>query len=241
MELIEEHVAPVKKFAFETAFGDEAQAQEEARRRALEQRIADAREAGRREGFASGRAQALEEIEAQIAATLERIAASCDRLFAERAALAQAFEAQTAVLAHAIAGKLAPILMAAHPLAEIEALVSECLDACRREPRLVVRVCEALLDPLGERIERLKAGSSFVGEIVLLSDPALGPNDCRVEWPDGGAERDMASLERAIADAVRRYVTTSDEQDGQADAGAAPPTATASVAASADEQGAHNG
>ncbi len=211
MQLIEDNVTPVKKFAFETAFGDAAQAQEEARRAALEKRIADAREEGRKQGFAAGRKQALEEIEASIAATLERVAAACRQLFAERQALEQAFEAETAVLAHAIASRLAPALMAAHPLAEIEALVRECLDACRREPRLVVRVSEALLDPLGERIERLKAGTSFTGEIVLLSDPGLGPHDCRVEWPDGGAERDMAALERAIGEAVERYVSTENE------------------------------
>ncbi len=213
MELIEDNVTPVKKFAFETAFGDEAQAQEEARRAALERRIAEAREEGRKQGFAAGRRQALEEIEATIAATLARIEAGCRELFAERQVLEQAFETETAVLAHAIASRLAPALMAAHPLAEIETLVRECLDACRREPRLVVRVSEALLDPLGERIEHLKAGTSFTGEIVLLSDPGLGPHDCRVEWPDGGAERDMAALERAIGEAVERYVSTTPEQD----------------------------
>ena len=138
--------------------------------------------------------------------------AGCRQLFDARRTLEQAFEAETAVLAHTIASKLSPALMAAHPLTEIEALVRECLDACRREPRLVVRVSEALLDPLGERIERVKAGTSFTGEIVLLSDPGLGPQDCRVEWPDGGAERDMTALERTIGEVVERYVSTTFEE-----------------------------
>ncbi|GER07797.1 hypothetical protein JCM17843_21070 [Kordiimonadales bacterium JCM 17843] len=68
----------------------------------------------------------------------------------------QSLEAQAAKLAHAIAMTLAPSLMRTHPLSEIEALVADCMDGCRREPRIVVRVHESLLDPIQSRLDALK-------------------------------------------------------------------------------------
>ncbi len=47
----------------------------------------------------------------------------------------------------------------------------------------------------------------FEGRMVITADAALGSGDCRVEWADGGINRDRAATEAAIAEVVTRYIT----------------------------------
>ena len=211
----EARVTPTK-FHFDTPFGEQAREREQQEIAELHRRIETAREEGRAKGLATGRAEALAGIEAEISVTLARLVEAAGKLFETRHELARRQEAETATLAHAIAARLAPALIARHPLAEIEALVGDCLASIRREPRLVLRLPEAALDGVRERLDSLKATNGFAGEMVLLADPALAPGDCRVEWPDGGAERDMAATGESIARAVERFCETIDEdRDGQ--------------------------
>jgi len=194
-------VTPVK-YHFDTPFGEEGRQRSEQHQQQLQQ----AREEGRQQGFEEGRVQARNDLEAQIVQQMERMLAACQALAEQRADLQKQEERRAARIAHAIASRLAPTLLAHQPLNEIEALVADCLDGCRRESRIVVRVADEMVEPLKERLEVLKGRSSFAGQIVLLGEPEMTRGDCRVEWPDGGAERDVSALEDRIADAVERFV-----------------------------------
>ena len=44
----------------------------------------------------------------------------------------------------------------------------------------------------------LAASLGFPGKLIILVDDELGQSDCRVEWADGGAERDTARTWREI-------------------------------------------
>jgi len=200
-------VTPVR-FNFDRSFDEDVAAREEAERRAWLAKVEEAREEGRREGGEAGHQQAHAEIEARIAALLEQVTEGIARLNGERAQLESALEAESARLAHAMASRLAPALMQRHPTAEIEALMSECLDGCRHEPRIVMRVAEDLVDSVAARIEPLKQAGNFMGDVVLVGDPTLSGQDCRVEWPDGGAERDYQALDREIVGAVERFIAS---------------------------------
>ncbi len=157
-------------------------------------------------GFDEGRNQALRDIEAATKETLSQIAQGAHALFSQKAQLESGIKQEMVQLAYAIASKLSPALIRAHPLAEIEALIEDCLATAQKEPRLVVRVSEALLDPVNERLEDLKASTGFPGDIVLIGEPGLGPQDCRVEWPDGGTERKHDTIMREVETAVQRFV-----------------------------------
>lgn len=194
-------MTPVK-YTFDTPFGEEGRKRSEDHRAQLEQ----AREDGRRQGFEDGKAQARRELEERISQQMEKLLQACEALAFEKTELQKREERRAARIAHAIAGRLAPTLMAQRPLNEIEALVSDCLDGCRREARIVVRIGDEMVEPLKERLEVLKARSSFTGQIVLLGEPEMADGDCRVEWADGGAERDISALETRIAEAVERFV-----------------------------------
>jgi flagellar assembly protein FliH len=113
---------------------------------------------------------------------------------------------QSVELAHAVAMKLAPALMRRHPLEEIEALVLQCLAELRDEPRIVVRASDSAVAAMKSRIADIAASSAFEGQVVLIPDDTMQAADCRVEWADGGVERDGAALQQRIGAAVDRFL-----------------------------------
>ncbi|WP_262690911.1 FliH/SctL family protein [Kordiimonas aestuarii] len=162
------------------------------------------------QGVEEGRKQALGEIENATKGLLAQIEQAAHGLFSQRAQLESSLKQEMVQLAYAIASKLAPALLRSHPMAEIEALIEDCMATMVKEPRLVVRVSEPLVDPVNDRLEDLKAATSFPGDIVLVGEPSFGPQDCRVEWPDGGTERKHDVTISQIESAVQRFVMPED-------------------------------
>ena len=70
--------------------------------------------------------------------------------------------------------------------------------------RLVAYVPNDLLDPLNERVATISAARGFEGRVVLIGDPELADSDCRIEWADGGLERDTRRLWSDIEAALDR-------------------------------------
>ncbi len=163
-------------------------------------------------GIEEGRTQAFAEIENSIAQSLAAITETASALFKDRETSEVKIREEATQLAYAISAKLAPALIKAKPMAEIEALVGDCLTLCQREARIVVRVHSDMVDPLSKQLESLTLSNGFQGDVVLLADTSLGPADCRVEWPDGGAERNLDEIMSEIETIVQRFVN-SGEQD----------------------------
>lgn len=209
-------MSPVK-FQFNSSFGEEEKRAEEEQIAKLQARIDQARQEGRTAGLEEGRKRTLEEIEAQTARSLDQIAAQAKQLFQQHHDLQSELQSEAAELAYGIASKLAPALIERTPMAEIEALVSECMETCQKEPRLVVRVADDLADSLAGKVEHMKLANGFTGDVIILGDPTLSGTDCRVEWPDGGAERSVNQVHEVVGDAVQRYLAADNSDDAPAD------------------------
>lgn len=164
-----------------------------------------ARRKGEEAGAARGRSEALTAFDKQVAATLGTIAQQTAAIAKTIAAEAQA-AGRSVDLALAIVRKLHPALVERQGLAEIETVLSQCLESLKQEPRLVAYVHSARLDALQERLTQLSAASGFEGRVVLIADDAMGESDCRVEWADGGVERDAGRIWRAVEETLARYV-----------------------------------
>lgn len=161
------------------------------------------------EGRAAGRHEAETSIEAANAAavtrTLERIAEECA---AQRPKIAERTEeARKAVLevAVAICRKVVPALADRGAAEEVSKLVSTTLTELTEEPRVVVRVAPALVEPLTAHLKLIEAG--FSGKLVLLGDEAIAAGDCAILWADGGIERDNARVLASIDAAVERHLS----------------------------------
>ncbi|WP_119301912.1 FliH/SctL family protein [Dongia deserti] len=164
-----------------------------------------ARRKGEEAGVVRGRNEAISAFDKQVAATLSSLAQQTAAIAKSVAAEAQA-AGKSVDLALAIVRKLHPTLVERQGLAEIESVLGQCLESLKQEPRLVAYVHSARLDALQERLAQLSASTGFEGRVVLIADDAMGESDCRVEWADGGVEREAGRIWRAIEETLNRYI-----------------------------------
>lgn len=169
---------------------------------ALETVLAAARAEGHAEGLAA----------AQRTAT-GALAAAADSLAASAAAMAGALDeaqkqalAGAVVLATAVAHKLAGALITRQPIAELEALIAECLASIESAPHLVVRCHTDLADTVRAVAEERIATTGFAGRLVVIGDPEIALGDGRIEWADGGIVRDSATLAAEIDARIKIYL-----------------------------------
>jgi flagellar assembly protein FliH len=127
--------------------------------------------------------------------------------------LEQRLEAEAVEVAVSVASKLAPALIEREPLAEIEKLVVEVFGELRSAPHVAVRLPKQLVDDASPQLLKLADERGYAGRLIILPDPDLGPDDCRIEWADGGVHRDRAGIENRIAEAVSRYLGRKERTD----------------------------
>ena len=167
-------------------------------------------DAARDEGMCAGAAQERTTSERLGAEALTAISERLPLIAQQQATALEAYAKEATAVALAIARKVAPHLMRQQPEVEVEGMIADCLQQVLDEPRVVVRVSDALLDGLKERIDEIAAGCSFAGNIVLLADASLTGSNCTVEWADGGAERDTDAIWAQIESRIAKLKTGPD-------------------------------
>jgi flagellar assembly protein FliH len=170
-------------------------------------KLAEAEEAARARGYAQGERDAQVEISQRIASTLEGIATGIEAAAGALEAIEAKLECEAIEVAVAVARKLAPSLIEREPFAEIAALAGGCFRELVAAPHIVVRVNEGLYAAAREKIEDIARAHAFGGRLVALGEPDIAAGDCRIEWADGGVRRDAGATDRAIGEAVARYIS----------------------------------
>jgi flagellar assembly protein FliH len=171
-----------------------------------DRRRADAESQAYRQGFAAGEKQAQSEAAERTAAALGLIADAMGRLEQALGGIAARLESEAVQVAVAVAGKLAPELIAREPFAEISALVTESFNHLVKAPHVAVHIGADIYDGAKAKLEEIALSRGFEGRLMVLSDPSMAPGDCRIEWADGGVARDRLASLAVIDDVVGRYV-----------------------------------
>ena len=166
-------------------------------------KLAEAEAAGRRAGCADAKAEA----DRRLAAALERIGGRLAEAAGALPAIEARLECEAVEVAVAVARKLAPALVAGEPFAEISALASSCFRELIAAPHIAVRVNDELYAAIREKLEVIARARGFEGRLVVLAEAEVAAGDCRIEWADGGINRDSAAADAAIGEAVARYVS----------------------------------
>jgi flagellar assembly protein FliH len=169
--------------------------------------LAEAEAAAQRRGYAQAQSDAAVETSRRIAGTLERIAASLAEATNALAAIEARLECEAVEVAVAVARKLAPALIDREPFAEISALASNCFRELVAAPHIVVRVNDSLYAAAREKLDDVARAHGFEGKLVVLGEPSIGVGDCRIEWADGGVNREASAAEGTIGEAVTRYIS----------------------------------
>lgn len=209
-----------EKFLFQTSFDTDALARAAEAQAAAEQEVEEPPAptfseeelaAEKKAAFAAGKAEGVAETEHGIARrTEEQLVA----LTAGFEGLSEAFATQladqhqdTLLAAMTVVRKLFPKLNREGRLEEAQAVIEDCLERLRDEPRIVVRAADQELDSLKAHVDTCIMRSGFNGKVVFLADDRLSTGDVRVEWADGGAERDQTALWQEIDAIIDRMLS----------------------------------
>ncbi|MDA5193014.1 FliH/SctL family protein [Govanella unica] len=214
----EDNIKAVRKFTFSANFAA-PKPQKQIIPTFSSEELDVARQAAWAEGEAAGRQAMLGSIEKVVADASVLIAQSLRGLFSEEDNRNEQMKIDATTLAHAFARKIAPRAFRTAPLDEIADMVNDYVALCYNEPRIVIRVADPLVDPLKELSSRIASDQGYIGKIVILGDARLQGSDCKIEWADGGAERNeeklMHDLDRLVArymEARRRAIAASDNE-----------------------------
>jgi flagellar assembly protein FliH len=170
-------------------------------------KLAEVETAAHRRGYEDARTDAGIEAERRMADALEHIAVSLAAASDALKAIEARLECEAVEVAVAVARKLAPALIACEPFAEISALASSCFRELIASPHIAVRVNDELYAATREKLDAIARARGFEGRLVVLAQEDIALGDCRIEWADGGVNRDNAAAEAAIGEAVARYVS----------------------------------
>ncbi|OUS18832.1 hypothetical protein A9Q97_00230 [Rhodospirillales bacterium 47_12_T64] len=164
------------------------------------------------EGFSAGHTKAQEEAseasEAQIAQAISKLAHELSTLEHSHKKTLEELQSTSMEVALKAIQKLFPSLEHSSTLAEVTLVFRECLDRLPQEPRLVIRVADKTLDDVQEQLEKVASQSGFNGHLVFLSEPGMSPSDVRVEWAEGGAERNSTEMLHEIETILSRAITS---------------------------------
>ena len=153
----------------------------------MEQARAEAHALGRQEGMAD----AMAGIEQQVGRTLDILFSRLPKVFEQHAAWTRTMEADAARLSMALMRKLAPQLSRDRELPEVERVIREAFGFLTEQPKVMVRVAPALEEALRDKVTLMASRVGYEGQVVLVGDPELPADDCRISWQAGAVERSL--------------------------------------------------
>lgn len=186
-----------------------------------EEEVAAAQQSAFDEGKTAGLQEANAQFEHMMATALTQISATLPQVFQQHRQSQDDHEALALSVARAVGKKIIPAYAEKNGLDEILAVVSQCLEPLRSEPRIIVKVHESLREQTHDKLIKLADQIGFDGRVVVMAHEEVVPGDCRVEWAEGGAERNNETLWQQIDEIIERNLTEGGNQsDTQTEANA---------------------
>lgn len=156
----------------------------------LDEQIKRAEELGYERGFKSS----AEDNEKQTVLLLDNLNNKLMALIAAASEDQKQQEQNVLALSKEIILKLLPSLSEDNAVAEIEKFLTDNFPNFSKEAKLSFYFHPDMLKKVQEIIARLANTNDFEGKISLHKDTALGMDDCRVEWENGGVEKNMHKM-----------------------------------------------
>jgi flagellar assembly protein FliH len=198
--------APIRKFMFERSFENDAGHRAPLRERRPVTLTPEQFDALKKEaydgGFAAAQKASVESQAQHLNIAVDRIGNHIGLLLQQTEAERQHKEIRVREAVLSIARKVLPDYNQRHGMQEIEAVVAGIIGEMANEPRLVVRVNETQFDQLNESLKAVTEKQGYAGKVVLLADAEIRLDDCRIEWADGGIERNLEALWKNVGRAI---------------------------------------
>ncbi len=181
-----------------------------------EEDIAAARQQGFNDGKIEGSQEAQDSIENEISQALETIGQKLTEIFKIQDLVNEALSKDAVALSLAVGRKLFPKLNEEHGLGEITSMMESVLGQMIQEPKITIYGNDKYSEHLSERIEIFLSSRGFEGEVNILGDESIDSGDCRIEWSNGEAVRDMSALLDDMTDTIEQYTDVSESAIGDA-------------------------
>lgn len=159
-----------------------------------EEELALARDQAYELGRQAGIAEAEAARERLLAMAMSSLVQQLRDLAATQEAANDSLMRDAVSVAMAVVRKVLPEVSRHHALDEIAAVVQECLGHIEKDVRVTIRVNPDHVDHIRQHANDIAEATGFEGKLVYAGDPRIAVGDCRVEWGDGGAERDQTRL-----------------------------------------------
>ncbi|MGB0694372.1 MAG: flagellar assembly protein FliH [Rhodospirillaceae bacterium] len=176
-------------------------------------------EAAREEGYIGGHTAALDEASAaterMAAMALTEISQGIMRLRDDQLALQNQITADAVRLVRVITRKMMPATAEQGAAEEISALVADLIPQVMEQPRLSVRVHPDIAANVRDRLEGLVRDIGYEGKVSVMADHQMPPANGRIDWGDGGVERDTERQWQDIEAAIDAHLATLINGNGQ--------------------------
>jgi flagellar assembly protein FliH len=170
--------------------------------------------AARQEGLSSGKEQGVSEtlagIEKSTSDTFQKIADNISRLFTTQEKVNTELTEDATALSLAIVSKYFPTLNEESALNEVILTVKILLGRLIDEPKILIKANPALSDNLAEKLDQLLADNNITGNLTILADEGVNLGDCKIEWSNGSAERNLTALMGEIDDIIAQNSITTE-------------------------------
>jgi len=197
--------AGARPFLFGTDLRGPSAEELRAKAEAAEAALAAADRAGYARGFEEGRRAAEAETARRVAEALGTLPSGVQTALAGIEGRIAGLEAEALAFFRFAAERLAGRVIAADPMASVEAAALQAFRHLRGVPHLAVRVAPELVDGTDELLRRMARESGFEGRVIVLGDDETAPGDARLEWADGGVLRDRRAVAAAIEAALAGF------------------------------------
>ncbi len=173
-------------------------------------------EAAKTEAFEKGKEQGLRDasdtLENQLLDATKTITQQVTQLL-DHQQLANSDIFRDAVkIAQAITHKSFPNINAEHGVTEIEDIIYKLLPQILAEPRVVVHVHPDISETLSQRVGQIAKDAHFEGRMIITEDESIEAGNCKVEWSNGGAERNLDEIMQEIDTAIDNNLASPDSK-----------------------------
>jgi len=167
-----------------------------------EEQIAAAKKSSFEKGKQEGFQESQNSIAQQVARTLKKVSQEAGKLFESEEAREKIFELESTRLALAVFEKLFPAYSAAHGLEELKAAIVDILQNAAGQSEIVIEVHPDIAGEIRKTIEDSFGANEEKIKFNIRENDAIGPENCRLGWADGGAVRDSLALAEKIRDVM---------------------------------------
>jgi flagellar assembly protein FliH len=198
-----------RKYAFDTEFAPDGAIVRTSTTRLTPEAV----EVERNAAYERGKQDAMAQAEREAAIALQGLAATAAQILKRLDAETRAHRDDGAVLALAVAHKVAGAALSAYGDERALKAIEGAMDMLRQQPKLVVRLPKDAANLLKPRIDAMAEAHGYAGAILVREDETLVSGAVSIDWSDGVVVHDPVEIARRVDSLI--HTTLSDPVESQ--------------------------